>query len=125
VDPIQRQIEDIGAWRLLRKVALLVGAFALVLVTAADMDNRYDRAALAFFCAGVVLGFVVSYLAPRARKVVAVAFVSVPVLLSLWLFVGRTLLGGSHKLPLRMVVAPLAFAAGFLAPQFRISRRVH
>ena len=121
-DPIERQIEDLGNRRLAGCACwwagvVLIGGFVLGLV-AKHVRDKPTCAAVAFAVSGLLLGYVTSILASGSRKIVLMAFVVLPLVLSLGLFSFRTVLGYTHALPLRLTIAPLFLAAGFLAGYF-------
>ena len=62
-----------------------------------------------------------STLTPGARRFLTRVFVLLPLVVSLLVFAYRTLFGRVEELPLRLVLAPLALALGFLMGRGRHS----
>ena len=117
-EPIANQIENIGIRRLagcacLWAVIVLIGGVILGLVVKHTPDKSI-RAAAAFAVSGLLIGIVTSVLAASSRKIMLAVFLLFPIAMSIAMFLSRTMLGSSDTLPLRLVVAPLFLAAGFL-----------
>ena len=127
-DPIANQIENIGirrlaGWACFWVVVVLIGGVILGLV-AKHTSDKSTLAAVAFAVSGLLIGVVTSILAASSRKIMLTLFLLLPLVMSLIMFVYRTMLGSSEALPLRMIIAPLFLTAGFLVGQFsRIIRQ--
>lgn len=126
-DPIIHNIENIGNQRLLGcllkwAMMFIVGAIALTLAMVAA-PNQSFRATAAFAFTGLVLGaFSASFLTAGARRFLLVTFVTVPIVITLAMFVMRTILGHIDQYPLRLVISPLFLSAGFVVGQVRMLR---
>ena len=96
----------------------MIGCAVLGFTTRSTRDPGI-RFAVALGLCGIPFGFYVSFLSTKARKFLSAFFVSFPLATTLVLYVSRTLLGWSEELPLRLVLAPLAFAGGFLIGRIR------
>lgn len=124
-DRIPTQIDSIATRRFLGCLLRFALVFVLGLVTFALLvkhsHDRGTRAAAAFAFGGLVFGFAGSMLTSQSRKLLAGAFVLLPLVVTLILFAFRTLFGMSNALPLSLVLAPLALSAGFLIGQTRRS----
>ena len=117
-DPLPNQIDSIGDRRLAGCAAkalvfFVLGCLALGF-TAKRTHDAGIRLAVALGMSGLVIGFAASGLTPRARGFLTRVFVLLPLVVSLLMFAYRTLFGRSEELPLRLVLAPLALAIGFL-----------
>lgn len=112
----RRMLGCLGRFLLVFFVALVVYAIAVK-----HTSDRSIRAAAALAVSGVILGFATSILTSQSRKLLIGAFVALPLVIAIVLFAFRTLFGMSHALPLRLVLAPLFFSAGFVAGQIRRS----
>ena len=126
-DPIANQIENIGIrrlawWACFWVVMVLIGGVILGLVVKHTSDMS-TRAAIALAVSGLLIGVVTSILAASSRKIMLIVFLLLPLIMSLIMFVYRTMLGSSEALPLRMIIAPLFLTAGFLVGQFSRSIR--
>ena len=122
---IPTQIDRIATRRFLGCMLRFAVVFVLGLVAFALLvkhsHDRGARAAAAFAFGGLVFGFTASMLTSQSRKLLAGAFVLLPLVVALVLFAFRTLFGMSDALPLGLVLAPLALSAGFLIGQARRS----
>lgn len=122
-DPIPDQISRMGDRRLAGCAAkfmalVALGCLALGLTIRRTKDPG-TRLAVAVGLCGVVFGFYVSFHARRASRFLTGFFIAFPVACTFVLYICRTLLGWSEELPLRLVLAPLAFAGGFLLGRSR------
>jgi len=117
-DPIANQIEGIGYRRLAgragRFVAVFLAGCVLLGWVVRHTRDKGIRAAVALALCGLLFGYASSVLATSSRKLLIRVFVLVPLVVSLSMFAFRTLFGRAEELPLRLVLAPLALALGFL-----------
>ncbi len=125
-DPIPNQIDRIGNRRLAgctaKFAALLLVGIGVLAVTTRTTRDPGTRFAVAVGLCGLLFGFYVSLLSTWASRVLSWFFVLFPIAATLVMYVCRTMLGWSDELPLRLVLAPLAFAAGFLVGKGRLAR---
>lgn len=116
--PIPDQISGIGdrrlAGRAIKFLALLVLGCTALAVTVRRTGDPGARLAAALGLSGLVFGFYVSCLSARAARFLTRVFVLLPLVTAVVVFAYRTLMGRSEELPLRLALAPLALAAGFL-----------
>jgi uncharacterized membrane protein YhaH (DUF805 family) len=117
-DPISNQINRIGHRRLagcaIKFLALLALGCVVLGITVRRTHDPGIRLAVALGISGLLFGFYASLLSPRAAKFLTRVFVLLPLVVTLTVFAYRTLFGRAEELPLRLVLAPLALALGFL-----------
>jgi uncharacterized membrane protein YhaH (DUF805 family) len=117
-DPISNQIDRIGERRLagcaIRFLALVVLGCVVLGITVRRTHDPGVRLAVALGVSGLLFGFYTFCLSARAAGFLTRVFVLLPLVVSLLVFAYRTLFGRSEELPLRLVLAPLALALGFL-----------
>lgn len=126
-DPIKSQIEELGY----RRLAVLVGTFALCVVAAGVVlglvikhgGDRPTSASVALVLAGLLLGYATSILTLSSRRVARNVLLAMGLSLSLVGFAMRTLFGWSYEMPLLLVVSPLFLPAGYIAGQIKAPRR--
>ena len=105
-----------------KAVALFAIGLLALGITVRHTQDVGTRLAVALAVSGLLFGFYTSALAPAARKLLTRVFVLLPLVVAILLFAYRTLFGRVEELPLRLVLAPLALAAGFLIGRGRSLR---
>jgi len=117
-EPIADQIDRLGNRRLagcaIKFLALIVLGCIALGVTIRHTRDAGTRLAVALAVSGLLFGFCTSTLTPAARKLLTRVFVLLPLVVAILLFAYRTLFGRAGELPLRLVLAPLALALGFV-----------
>ncbi|MCX8053105.1 MAG: hypothetical protein N3B12_04805 [Armatimonadetes bacterium] len=112
-----------GDRRLAGCAVRFLAAFVLCCVFLAVVTRRTSdpgfRLSAALGMTGLLFGFVASALTTRAAKLLTRVFVLLPLAVASVLFAYRTLFDRVDELPLRLVLAPLALALGFMVGRGR------